>query len=91
MPRYEITGGNGYRENLEKIAKAIFESGGKRVSFHRAFGMPNQPKVVTFFAENDLQAVSICNVATENLWPNDSSIFANLIPYPYTSKIDALF
>ena len=84
MPRYEITGGNGYGESLDKIACAVSKSGGKRVSFRRAFGMSNQPKVVTFFAESDLQAISICNAAIEILWPNDPSIFANLIAYPYT-------
>lgn len=50
MQRFEITGGNGRNASLEQIRDAIRQAGGKRVARRVAFGMRNQPDVVTFAA-----------------------------------------
>ena len=82
MPRYEITGGNGLGASLDQIREAIKASGGKRISSRHAFGMSNQPKVITFVCDNDLEAKEICKKACEVIWPGNGSIMANLIAYP---------
>ena len=81
MPRFEVTGGNGRNASLERIADAIRQSGGKRISRRYAFGMSNQPKVVTFAADDLRHADQICKDACAILWPGDNSIMANLIAY----------
>ncbi len=56
--------------NNEKIAEAVKESGGVRVMSAHAFGWSNQPKVVTFSANNDdLSAIKeAVGEATNTVW-----------------------
>lgn len=83
MPRYEITGGNGRGASLNDIARAIKQAGGERVSERRAYGMGNQPRVVTFAARDEFAARAICEKAESILWPNDGSCAASLLAWGY--------
>ena len=83
MARFEITGGNGRGALVSEIQTAIKESGGKRVGSRHAFGLSNQPRVVTFSAADESEAKRICNAAADMLWPNDGSCMATLIAFAY--------
>jgi hypothetical protein len=81
--RFELTGGNGRGADLTAIGAAIRAAGGRNVRSRRAFGMPNQPAVVTFECADEWAACAICRQASDLIWPGDESIMANLIAYRY--------
>jgi hypothetical protein len=83
MPRYEITGGNGRNASTGEIFRAVKAAGGGQLRTRYAFGMRNQPHVVTFAAPDDHAARALCRRAESILWPGDESIMATLLAYQY--------
>ena len=81
--RFEVTGGNGRGATVEQIRNALTQAGARHVSQRRAFGWSNQPYVATFAALGESDAKVICEKACAILWPDDSSILANLIAFEY--------
>lgn len=81
MPRYEITGTANDVYNVCCIRNAMEKAGAIRINMRRAFGMRNQPKVVTFFAESEKDARLVCDKARAYL---DDKTLPALLPFEYT-------